>query len=400
MNKTLQDQQKKLPKTPGVYFFLDKKKTIIYIGKASVLRTRTAAYFRDDLDLKTAQLMKNARDIKYVKSQTALEAMFLEARLIKKHQPQYNIKQKDDKSNTYLIITNEEIPRIEITRPTALHNFKIKESFGPFQSKKELEQALRILRKIFPYHSEKNFKKPCFHFQIGLCPGPCAGAISKKDYLKNIRNLSTIFKGGKKRIINRLEKRMRILSKNKNYEKAAVLRDTIAALNNHRDIQISQKDSINWKVVSDIPKRLEAYDISNISGKFATGSMVVFNFGRPDKTEYRKFKIKTLDKPNDTAMLKEVLKRRFNNAWERPSVIFIDGGLAQIRAASEVLRSLNLRIPLISVAKGAYRKGFRVFKSHKNLNVNAELLKEASQEAHRFAINYHRNLRDKNFLAF
>jgi excinuclease ABC subunit C len=395
----IQNQQKKLPKSPGVYIFKDKAKKIIYIGKATVLKTRVASYFRSDIDLKTSNLMKNAYSLNYKDTESALEALFLEAELIKKHKPFYNIKQKDDKTNVYLVITDEEFPRLELTRPTALHRFKIKKSYGPFQSKKELAQALKILRRIIPYHSSQNMKKPCFHYQIKLCPGPCAGVISKKDYLKNINKLSQIFEGKKVRVIKNLEKEMKKLSKIQEFEKAAILRDTLFALKNHRDINFSSKDPIKWKIVKNIPKRLEAYDISNISGKQAVGSMIVFHWGRADKTEYRKFKIRyTQETPNDTAMLKEVLERRFNNNWERPSVIFIDGGMAQIRAAIEVLRSLNLKIPVVSAAKGPSRKNFRLFKSHKNLAIDRDLLKQASVEAHRFAITYHRKLRNKEFL--
>ncbi|MBD3300132.1 MAG: hypothetical protein GF347_02160 [Candidatus Moranbacteria bacterium] len=400
MTSSLKSQQKNLPRKPGVYFFKDALGKIIYIGKATILKTRVASYLRSDIDKKTFQLVQNASKIDHIITPSALEALFLEAELIKKHKPKYNIKQKDDKTNVYLIITDETFPRLEITRPTNLHKYKIKESFGPFQSKKELEQALKILRRIFPYHSDKNMKKPCFHHQIKLCPGPCANAISKTEYLKNINNLKAIFKGKKTRIIQQLTRRMKKLSQAKKFEKAAILRDTLYALKTHRDITLAKKTTKDFKVIQNIPKRLEAYDISNIAGKLAVGSMVVYTYGRADKIEYRKFKIKYQEeKPNDIAMLKEVLNRRFRNNWQRPSVIFIDGGIGQIRAAIEVLRSLNLKIPVISAAKGPDRKGFRIFKSHQNTNIDRNLLKEASAEAHRFAIAYHRHLRNKNFIS-
>ncbi|MBD3238476.1 MAG: hypothetical protein GF332_02460 [Candidatus Moranbacteria bacterium] len=395
--ESLKKQQLKLPKSPGVYFFKNKKGRILYIGKATLLRTRIAAYLKDDVDIKTKLLIENATKIDFQQTDTALEALFLEAELIKKHQPFYNIRQKDDKSNAYLVITDEQFPRIEIARPTTLIKHKIKKSYGPFRSKKELEQALKILRRIFPYHSDKNMNRPCFYHQIGLCPGPCAGAITAKDYRKNIKNLSIIFEGGKKRIVAKLKKQMQKHSKTEQYEKAAGIRDTLLALENHRDIEAG-KDSFNWKVIEDVPKRLEAYDISNISGKYATGSMVVFTYGRADKTQYRKFKIRNFNDPNDPGMIKEIIARRLNNDWERPSVIFIDGGLGQLRAVTEVLKARNLKIPVVSAAKGADRKAFRVFSTNKKLKINRDLLKQAAQEAHRFAIGYHRKLRERGFL--
>ncbi|MBU2025903.1 MAG: UvrB/UvrC motif-containing protein [Patescibacteria group bacterium] len=408
MSLSLISQQKKLPSCPGVYLFLDKAGRVIYIGKAAVLKTRVASYLRPNTDRKTSQLVERARKIKRLKTGTALEALFLEAKLIKKHQPQYNIKQKDDKTSAYLIITREKFPRLEITRPTALHRFKIKKSYGPFASKKEIEQALKILRRVFPYHSLGPFKKPCFHYQIGLCPGPCAGKITPKLYQKNIKNLCLIFQGKKSRVISRLKKQMRKLSREQNFEKAAAIRDTILSLKNLQDINPDQKQTVEWKIIKNIPQRLEAYDISNLGGKYATGSMVVFTYGRPDKAEYRKFKIrpenpesqKIQNGPDDTGMLRHVLKRRFNNNWPRPSVIFIDGGLGQIRAAQETLHSLGLKIPIFSAAKGPGRKNFRVYKSHKNIQINRDLLKQASAEAHRFAIKYHQKLREKNFSSF
>ena len=427
--KSLLEQQKKLPKTPGVYLFKGAgdessgikngagkdaegkgaKNKVLYVGKASVLRTRVASYLRDNVDAKTAQLVKRAVKIDYIQTDTALEALFLEAKLIQKFQPMYNIRQKDDKSNVYLVVTKEKFPRLEITRPTALHKFPIQKSFGPFRTKYELEQALKILRRIFPYHSDRRLDRPCFHYQLKLCPGPCAGAVDAKTYRKNIRNLTLIFEGKKTRILSRLKKEMQILSKAQEFEKAAAVRDTLAALGNLKDIQLKKQETIQWKMAGDLPPRLEAYDISTLGGDFSVGGMVVFTFGRKDPAEYRKFKIRRKELrsrvkragengPDDTGMLREVLERRFNNDWPRPNVIFIDGGLTQIRAANEVLRTLGIKIPIVSAAKGPDRKGFKIFKTHKNLTVNRELLAEASAEAHRFAIRFHREVRGKGKL--
>jgi excinuclease ABC subunit C len=322
----------------------------------------------------------------------------LEAELIKKFQPHYNIKQKDDKTSTYLIITNEPFPRLLISRPTALHAFSIKKSYGPFYSKNELEQALKILRSIFPYHSDKSFKHPCFHYQIGLCPGPCAGKISRADYQKNIHRLILILEGKRDLVRKRLEKKMKALAKEEKFEQAITLRYTVFALKNLKDIFLSQKGAVSFKTVQGIPDRLEAYDISNLAGDFAVGSMVVFSYGKKDLAEYRRFKIRKKQTPDDPAMLREVLERRFHHSWPKPNLIFMDGGLIQLRAAQQVIKKDKLRIPVVSAAKGPSRKGFRIFKSQKNIPINKELLIEASAEAHRFAIAYHRQLRNKKWL--
>ena len=343
-------------------------------------------------------MVQHATRLDHIETDSALSALFLEASLIKKYQPLYNSRQKDDKSGTYLVVTEELFPRLEITRPTALHKYKIKKSYGPFASKKELSEALKILRRIFPYHSAPTLDKPCFHYQIGLCPGPCARAVTRKEYMKNITNLMQIFAGKKIRIEKRLEREMLLMSKGQHFEAAARLRDTLSAIRNHRDITFAAADNIDWKVVTDIPRRLEAYDISNISGEHAVGSMVVFTYGRKDPAEYRKFRIRSINSPNDIGMLKEMLARRFKNDWPRPSAVFIDGGIGQLRAAREVLSRLRLKIPVFSAAKGPDRSGFKVFSSHKNIAVNRNLLKEASYEAHRFAISYHRRVRQKNLL--
>jgi len=392
------EQQRKLPKTPGVYLFKNALGEIIYIGKATVLRTRVSSYFRRDVDKKTAQLVAAGVRLDYIQTETALEALFLEAKLIRQHLPLYNIRQKDDKTSAYLIVTDEQFPRLEITRPTALQNYRIKKSYGPFFSKRELLQALKVLRPVFPYHSDKSLLKPCFHFQIGLCPGPCAGAISQRDYLKNIRSLMLIFEGKKQRIERRLEREMKKLSKEHKFERAAAIRNTLYSLKHIRDITLAREETIDWKIIRDIPKRIEGYDISNISGRYAVGSMVVFSYGRKDAQEYRRFKIRMDNTPNDTAMLQEILRRRFRNDWDRPSVIFVDGGIGQLRAAQIALKEMRVHIPVISAAKGPDRKGFRVFKSREDLKVSRELLKSVSAEAHRFAISYHRKLRDRNFL--
>jgi excinuclease ABC subunit C len=423
------DNIKKISSNPGVYVFKDKSGKILYIGKATNLKNRVSSYFRTDANLRMNSNLRTARPIEFVidqisrvetiETESVLEALILESNLIKKHQPKYNVDLKDDKSFSYAVITKENFPRVLILRKTELNGNKniTKYLFGPYISKKQLEMALKIIRKIFPYHSNKEqTEKGCLDFQIGLCSGPYAGAISKADYLRNIRNIRMILEGKKKNLVKKLEKEMKNCAKKHEFERAGEIRNRIFALNHIRDIALISKDIEReaWSMEHNL--RIEAYDISNISGQHAVGSMVVFKNGEPEKSQYRKFKIKTIQGANDVGMMREVLKRRFNNdwpastrgdssstrGWPRPGLILLDGGMGHLNMASNLLKSYKLNIPIVSVAKGPDRKNLDLRFKEENKLVrkiigNRNLIKQAMDEAHRFAISYHKKVRGKNF---
>lgn len=436
MNKSnMLKKLEELPQAPGVYVFYNAEKEIVYIGKATNLRSRVQSYFRNtntrinanDADMQMDANEKYARPIEMMIDQVAnieaqetdsvLEALILESNLIKKYQPKYNVKEKDDKSFSYFAITKEEFPKIIILRKTdldAIRNseFEIQNSgtYGPYTSKKQMEIALKIIRKIFPFHLNKHkTEKGCLDFQIGLCPGPYAGVISKQDYAKNIRGIKMILQGKKKSLIGKMEKEMEKFSKNQEFEKAAEIRNKIFALKHIRDVALINKDDSvfqNSKLL-----RIEAYDISNISGKQAVGSMVVFSGSEPDKSQYRKFEIKTVEGANDVAMMKEVLQRRFQNDWTMPDLILLDGGQGHLNMAEKLLVDLGLNIPLVAVAKGKTRKISNskflisrqslMSKLSSRINVilnDRNLIKHITDEAHRFAIVYHRKKRGKELL--
>ena len=396
----------KLPKSPGVYIFKDNTGVILYIGKATFLRERVRQYFAGT-DVRGERIFSMAaqiKDIKVVETESVLEALILEANLIKKYQPKYNIQEKDDKSFSYAVVTKEEFPRVLILRQTDLVNNKnlIKNTFGPYTSKKSLELALNIIRKIFPYHSLKQkTEKGCLDFQIGKCPGPYAGVISKLDYAKNIRGIKMILEGQKKNLVKKLEKEMKALAKMHEFEKAGETRNKIFALNHINDIALISKENnqqtINQKIKT---VRIEAYDISNISGQHAVGSMVVFSNGEPGKNEYRKFKIKTVEGANDVGMMAEVLFRRFRNDWAKPDLILLDGGQGHLNMAEKILKEFNLQIPLVAVAKGSTRKklALRYGKFKSEDKPDEKLIKQIMDEAHRFAITYHKKVRKKAFI--
>ncbi len=421
---------KRVPEDPGVYLMRGARGEILYIGKAANLRRRVSSYFTrlssfakasaDRSDSRIQKMVNLIRTIDYRQTDTALEALILEAELIKKYQPPYNVLEKDDKSFLYVEITREKFPRVLIVRGKSLATGR---RFGPFIYGRSIREALRILRKIFPYaihpapfsgEYAKNTsivrsdnrrvlgkRHPCFDYQIGLCPGTCVGAISASEYRKNIRNLVLIFEGKKKRVLSALEREMKAASKRLDFESAEKLRRQIFGLTHIQDVALIGNSS---PVVSGQPivtrDRIEGYDISNISGTSAVGSMVVFEGGEPSRSEYRKFKIRTIHQPDDVGMLREVLRRRFSprhaeGGWRLPDFILIDGGLGQVNAARQVLLEVGMKIPVVGIAKGRKRKK-NEFVGMIPHGVAERTLIRVRDEAHRFAVSYHRELRRRS----
>jgi len=391
--KDLISKVKNFPQKPGVYLMKNKKGEIIYIGKASNLQKRVLSYFQKAHDQRIEKLLQEVDDIAYQIQDTTIEALILESNLIKKYQPKYNIREKDDKSFLYILITNEKFPRVLLVRKKDIKD-NSGEVFGPFTQAQNLRQALKIIRKIFPYnlHPENKIPqdKPCFDYQIGLCPGTCIQKITPKEYAKTIKNIKLFLSGKKKKILEKLKKEMETASKNLEFELAQKIKNQIFALTHIQDIALIQEDKFN---LEEGVKRIEGYDISNISGKLAVGSMVVFLNDQPQKSEYKKFKIKTVNTINDVLMLKEVLERRFNHKeWTLPDLILIDGGKAQVNIAKKVLKKLKLNIPVVGIAKGPKRKKNEFIGKIPN-EFNKDLLIKVRDEAHRFALSYHRQIR-------
>lgn len=406
-NNTLEKKVKSLPETPGVYFFYDNKKRLIYVGKATSLKNRVRSYFIGAHDNKTERLVSEVVDLKFKSTPTVLEALILESNLIKKNQPKYNIKAKDDKSFSYFLITkNDEFPRIIIARETDLKMFPEAKNYGPYTSRRQMELALRIIRKIFPFHSRKEkTEKGCLDFQLGLCPGPYLGKISRKDYLKNISQIELILRGKKASLIKKLEREMASLSHAKKYEEAAALRDRIFALKHIRDTALISKEEFVWPTEKSAFtfKKIEGYDISNLGGQFAVGSLVSFFGDRPNKKSYRHFKIKNVSGINDFDMMREVISRRLKREdWPKPDLIILDGGLGHLNTILELLEKKKERIPVLAVSKGPRRNKLDFHSREKKILENkAELepiAEKVRNEAHRFAINYHKKLRGREWL--
>ena len=376
-----------MPDSPGVYMFLDKKGVILYVGRATNLKRRTASYFRNDIDPRIKEMVSLAVKVKHIVAESVLETFILEANLIKKHWPKYNVREKDDRSFVYIIIAKADYPKPIIARGKDLKNFPTGGSvkiFGPYKSLRITGEVLKIARRIFPYGVCKpNQGKPCFHYQIGLCPGACIGVISKKDYQKNINNLILFLSGEKKRLIKKLTK-----EDPKRAESLKHIQDA-SLLIREEDIG-AEKEKL---------KRLEAYDISHFAGKETYGAMAVFSNGEENKDEYRLFKIKNALPNDDLGALKEMMERRLKHKeWQFPDLMVVDGGRPQVLAISRILRENNINIPMLGVSKLGNDK--LVFplgtkKSFQELaEVSKNILLRARDEAHRFA-NFARKRRKK-----
>ena len=410
-----------LPKTTGVYCFRNNGE-LLYIGKAISIRERVKNHFqspsyRDNLYI---ELVKQ---IGFIETNSEIEALLLEAKLIKQHQPKYNVLWKDDKNYFYVAITKEDFPRVFITHQTdklKTINYKLKTNFvGPFIEGSALKKTLRLLRKAFPYYVAKNHpKKLCLWCHLNLCPGP---SPDKKEYQKNIKKLVAILKGESRKVLKDLEKEMKEASLAEQYEKAAKIRDKVQALDRiiiHAKVfqptEMSFNKTLSWPDVQKVFKnflridkeisRIEAYDVSNIQGKEATASMVVFIDGNPAKSLYRKFKIKIDGKPNDVAMIKEALLRRLNHKeWPYPDIILIDGGKPQLNTALSALKNTPLTPGVMALAKKKnelFTEGQKDPFLLKGLPRSFfNLILQLRDEAHRFAIAYHRKLRKKKLLS-
>ena len=421
---------KSLPETPGVYVMKDAAGRILYVGKAGNLRRRVSSYFERPHDVRIQTLVARIATIDHHDTDTAIEALILEAELIRKFSPPFNVREKDDKSFLYIEITKEKFPRVLLVRGRDIMG-KNDRQFGPFTSASSAREALKILRKIFPWSTHEKVcnpnqrthpnatnnkerksirsirinsdnsdwvcrKRPCFDYEIGLCPGTCIGAISRTDYMKNISHLKLFLEGKKARVVKNLENEMAAAGKKLEFEKAAKLRGQIFALKHIEDTAFISDSEIVMPKAGDLavhPFRIEGYDISNISGTSAVGSMVVFENGKPNKDEYRKFKIRTVVGSNDVGMITEVLTRRFRHTgWRLPDLVLIDGGLAQTNAAYCVMRAAGVKIPLVGLAKGPERKRNDIVGAIPK-NVSLKTLIQVRDEAHRFAISYHKALR-------
>lgn len=428
----------RLPQKTGVYKFKDASGKLLYVGKAKNLRLRTGSYFggRKNLGSKTLILVNKTKRIFWLETETELEALLLEAALIRQEQPVFNSDLKGGYPYPLIKIeVGKEYPPVLMVREEREDGAVY---FGPFPRTREVRRLLRFLRRIFPFVStSRHPKRRCLYNHLGLCPCPPVfdSFDLKKTYRRNIDDLIKILSGQKRFLIKDLEKRMKLAAKKEKFEQAVLIKSQLEALCyvsqnfrlpedylkepdllediRNKEIQILRKSLSDGGYLNVEPKRIEGYDISNLSGQEATGSMVVFVKGEAKKSHYRRFKIKEDGGPNDILMLQEVLRRRFGQGGkgkvktkdasfsQRPDLILVDGGLGQVRGAVQVLKRAGLEIPVLGLAKKLEKLYIGPNGSEVKLAKHSPALKlvqRVRDEAHRFARDYHLKKRSDKIL--
>jgi len=444
--EAIREKIKSFPTGPGLYFMKGPGDKVLYIGKANNLRLRVASYFhpahrmggvQPGSDLSTSrgpkitEMLSKIETVDFLETPNEVDAVLKEARLIKDIRPPYNTDLVDDKTFPYLEITgSEDFPGVYITRKPRPHGSRL---FGPFAGAKDLRGVLVVLQKIFKFRTcklnireddqKRRFFRPCLLYSIKQCTAPCADKIDRREYKKIVTDLIKFLRSRRSTILRQLRKQMAEASEAFGYERAAVFRDRIRLIE-RLDRRGTPDEDVQPEVFAADPAEaliqlrellqrpepvriIEGIDVANIAGAEAVGSLVKFIDGRPFKSGYRRFKIKTVKRIDDYAMIAEVVKRRYKYAlrgeelW--PDLILIDGGLGHLRAAEKTLREMEA--PAITIASIA-KKEEDIYLQGKNkpLKLPAsspvrKLLQYVRDEAHRFAQHYHHILRGKKILS-
>jgi excinuclease ABC subunit C len=401
----LHQRVSRLPDRPGVYLFRDADGKLLYLGKAASLRKRVSSYFRHrGLSPRIATMMDRVADLEVRPTASEAEALLLEAQLIKTEKPYYNVAFRDDKSYPMLKITNEPFPRLVVTRRRLGDGARY---FGPYTDAGLMHEAVRFLRRVFPLRTCRAFPKtPCLEYHIGQCLAPCVGFITAARYQRIVDDLAAFLNGERDRLLRDLARRMKQAARDQRFEEAGRLRDQIRSLTSV--ITAKEKSSAAGPLeqlqaalkLPEVPTRIEAFDISNIFGDHAVGSMVVFEGGKPHKAHYRKFRIETVAGIDDYAMMREVIRRRYSGSLAAqlplPDLILVDGGKGQLGAAVEELKALSLKLSAIGLAK-RFEWIFLPERPEPVILLPTSpvlhLVQHIRDEAHRFAITYHRRRR-------
>jgi len=425
-NSYAAEKVKSFPHAPGVYLMKDAHQRVIYVGKAKDLRKRAGSYFLHaaEVDERTGFLVRGIRDIDYIEALSEVDALLMEARLIKDIQPQYNRELKDGKSFPYLQVrTHEQFPRVEATREPLSSGVKL---YGPFTS--PVRGALVVLQKVFKFRTcnyeireddpKLRFFRPCLLASIGQCTAPCCGRISREDYRKMIHRLQRFLDGKREELIQEMQEEMKAAAKELNFEQAAVIRDQLAALENlkncgdlERNVQpeVFQMDPKRGLAglqkilhLPQMPRVIEGVDIAHLHGDATVASLVQFIDGMPFKPGYKRYKIKSVEGINDFASIGEVVYRRLKRLKEEngplPDIFLIDGGKGQLHAAEEAAQRAGVSVQFLSLAE----KNEEIFLPGESeplrLSRHAwslRLLQYVRDEAHRFAQHYHHLLRSR-----
>ena len=418
------------PTSPGVYLMKDARGRVIYVGKAVNLRNRASSYFTKQAaeDFRTANLVPEIKDIDFIPVDSEVDALLLEARLIKDIQPQFNKELKDDKTFPYLeIFIREEFPRVEFTRKPRSRGTKL---YGPFTNAKKLRGAIAVLQQVFRFRNcsldikeaEDRWRwfRPCLLASINQCTAPCNLRISREDYRRDIRKLRLFLEGKKKRLFRELREEMTAAAAELKFERAARLRDQIKALENlnlrgdlkqHAQPEVFQVDPrrglLGLKKIFELPnlpRRIEGMDIAHLQGGETVASCVQFIDGLPFKHGYKRFKIRTVDGVDDFASMREVVSRHFRRLQQEgeafPDILLIDGGKGQLGAAMAALSSIGVTAPFVCSLAKREEEIFlpgdsepRILSKH---SFALRLLQYVRDESHRFAQSYHHLLRKKS----
>lgn len=409
----------KLPHKAGVYIFKDGKGRTLYVGKAIDLYHRVASYFSAShpkgVSVKIAALVEKISSVDAIVVESELEALILEANLIKKYLPPYNVRLTDDKDYLYIAITKENFPKVITARKAQLKG--VKKYWGPFPSARTVRDTLKKLRRVFPWcsASPSQTRRACFYYHLGLCAGACIGLVTKDEYSSIIRNFSRFLDGKKEELVKDITEQMMRVSSEQKFEEAGKFKRILDGINYmtqtnrvqfyldnpnflQEERQLALEQLRKDLDLNKLPQRIEAFDISNIQGKNAVGSMVVLTDGDIDKSQYRRFKIRAEGRPNDVGMMKEMVIRRFSHPeWPSPDLVLVDGGRGQAKAAQFSIFNSQFSIPVFGLAKKTEwlypPEGGVIRLSRKSLSLR--LLQKIRDEAHRFAISYHRKLRDR-----
>jgi excinuclease ABC subunit C len=439
VNKKLEEKLKSLPGQPGVYFHKNAKGQIIYVGKAAVLKNRVRQYFQDSRtrDVKTDVLVAEIHDTDWVVTESEIDALFLESEMVKRYKPRYNILLQDDKSQLFVRLnTKDPYPYISYTRQPLDDGA---EYFGPYYNGFAVKKALRYLRKIFPYSTHATMPtRVCLQFHLGLCPGVEEQKISSTDYKKTLKKLILYLKGERVKLITQLEAEMKVAAAHQQFEVAAKRRNQINDLkglqkqilfSDREFLDISKDQALsglcNLLGLKGVPRRIEGYDISHMSGTNNVASMVVATNGIADKAEYRKFKMR-IPGNNDFAHMNEAILRRFSGKhldWQKPDLLLIDGGKGQLGAALDALETQGVQIPAIGLAKRLEEIVIHKTRSGVTLDTSqypeafvsefedfyvvllpkdshiVKLLQRIRDESHRFAVSYHTVLKRQRQVA-
>lgn len=433
MDQELREKLKTLPRNPGVYFHKNAKGEIIYVGKAAVLKNRVRQYFQASRlrDPKTDLLVSEIADTDWVEVDSEADALFLEAEMVRRYMPRYNILLRDDKASCYIRIDIKAVaPTVSITRRPIDDNA---DYYGPFLNSGPVRKALRYLRKAFPYSTHNTMPpRGCLQYHLGLCPGPETPSYDRPAYIKNLKKLIMYINGQSTKVVKELEKEMAICAKSQQFEQAAMLRNKLRSLKSlQAQVLFGDKEALDLSkdhALTDLsellaltkpPRRIEGYDISHMSGTDTVASMVVFTNGVSDKRQYRKFKMR-LPGNDDFAHMNEVIKRRLSEknikAWGLPQLMLIDGGKGQLGAAIAARDELGVKMPMVGLAKKFEEivvnkdlsqvfindnvltklKGFRTDESDDFVRLDlpdtsniVKLLQRIRDESHRFAVSYH-----------